>query len=412
MGIRKGRTFPSLWIHLHQYRLPNWPKSSRQRRIRPVLVAIFLTLFLTTAVEAQSQGGIEGQVLNGTAQASRESLADLPITLAVAAEGESPATFSTTTDEEGRFRFAEVDLREGSFYQVQVEYKGVIYTSEVKTFASGSEPLTFPLTIYETTNDPGSLVIERQHILVEFQVEFQQGNLTVLEFLLVENSQDRTYIGDSGGHTLRLPLPPRATNIQFEDPLMAENATFSEEGLALTQPVLPGETAVLFSYRLPLSGPEFTVTKSVVYPTTNFNFLVEDVGAQVESPTLAFVETVEAEGGKYLHYFAQDLEGGTVVTVWLSQIPAVIAGPETVSGIPLLPSWALLGLVALVMAAVLVWAVRRQPATAALSSKEDLIRAMADLDDAYAAGQVPEEEWRAKRAVMKEELARVWRTRT
>ena len=68
-----------------------------------------------------------------------------------------------------------------------------------------------------------------------------------------------------------------------------------------------------------------------------------------------------------------------------------------------------LGALALALAGIGVWFYRHSRAQAqAASSKEDLLEAIADLDDAHAAGEVPEADYQKERAELKHELKKVW----
>jgi hypothetical protein len=68
-----------------------------------------------------------------------------------------------------------------------------------------------------------------------------------------------------------------------------------------------------------------------------------------------------------------------------------------------------LGALVLALAGIGFWLYRRPRAKAAAArSKDDLLEAIAELDDAYAAGDMPEAEYQKERELLKRELLRVW----
>ncbi len=73
-----------------------------------------------------------------------------------------------------------------------------------------------------------------------------------------------------------------------------------------------------------------------------------------------------------------------------------------------------LGALVLVAGAIGGWFWRRQrpeaagTGAAAARNKDELLESIAELDDEYAAGQVPEADYRPERAALKQRLLKVW----
>ena len=66
-----------------------------------------------------------------------------------------------------------------------------------------------------------------------------------------------------------------------------------------------------------------------------------------------------------------------------------------------------LGAVAIVLLGIGFWLYRRQP-RAAGSTRDELLQALAELDDDYAAGEVEAAEYRRERQQLKDKLKRQW----
>ncbi|MFQ6001258.1 MAG: carboxypeptidase-like regulatory domain-containing protein, partial [Anaerolineae bacterium] len=149
---------------------------------------VLLFLFALTPV-VSAQGVLEGQVVNGTQGAPRDSVAGLTVTLYLVDEGGEETSLNSVTDEEGRFRFPDLTFEEGTSYWLLVEYEGITYGSGAETLGQISEP--FLLTVYETTKSDEAIEVALDHLIVSFE----PGALTVEEYYLFTNTGDRVYIG-------------------------------------------------------------------------------------------------------------------------------------------------------------------------------------------------------------------------
>src|SRR5262245_15253873 len=102
--------------------------------------------FLLAQVEAQAPTNIEGQIVNGTADAPPGILADVPVTLfQITAAG--PVTQTMPADADGRFLFTDV-ISDANAYFTRVDYAGIRYFSGILAGEDvAANPIT--LTVYE-----------------------------------------------------------------------------------------------------------------------------------------------------------------------------------------------------------------------------------------------------------------------
>lgn len=363
-------------------------------------------------------GVIEGQVANGTAGAPAESVARLEVTLHPFVDDVPQETITAVADAEGRFRFEGLARGPDRTYVVSARYQGVETFSDPLSFATGETTLPALVVVYETTEDDEAIRVERAHIIVDFV----EGAMRVGEMLVFRNDGDRTYVGREGQGTLRFSLPPEARGLRFENPRMGTSVIRTKEGFLDTLPVPPGIRQVVLSYDLPYEAGVYRFVKTIEVPTASLDLLVADVGVEVDSDQLVFQGPWEGSGGaRYLHFTAQNLARGEELVIQLSNPSAMLrtslpqqaqGAPEEAgsAGVQEAMGWIGLGLAALSVVFVLSYPrVRRRTEEPLEGKREELLLALARLDDTFEAGEIAEEEYRRRRGEVKAQLIEVMR---
>jgi len=322
----------------------------------------------------------------------------------IASRGEREERQTTRTDPRGAFRFA--NLAPEGRYRVNVKYQGAEYDTEV-TFKPGEPIRRIEIPVYDSTDDPGVLRVKVHHLLMEAG----EGSLLVKELLLVENGSDRAFIGarpvDQGRRaTLQFTLPKGADGLQDLSGLMECCVVPMESGFVDTMDVKPGVREIGFAYTIKPGSDQYTFLRPLDYPTEGVNVFVGG-GVRAESPTLEARGAVEIQGQRYLHLSGKALKPGTSLRVQLGSLPSR-------SG--LVRDLAFGAVVLLLGAGVAYPLLRRRshPRPASLTSKEafearfhELIEAIAKLDDAFEAGELPPEEYKRLRVEKKTALLEV-----
>lgn len=384
------------------------------RKLGLLLPAVLLCLVATPAVSAQGEGIIEGQVTNGTLGAPAESVAGLEVTLHEVVGGSPVLLATTTSDVDGWFRFEGLATHPDLSYRFQLEYEGIVYGA-VSGFPADETLLHVAATVYETTTSDGKIVVERQHVIVDFV----DGDAVFQELYIFNNTGDKIYVGEEGT-TLRFSLPDGAADIGFSDTETADHFVETDGGLAFVRPVMPGQKEVMYSYGLPYDGTELTISRPILYPTSSVDLLVANTGVQVESAQLVYQGLSGGDEAAYLHFSAEGLAGGAVVELRLS------GSPQGAGGSTPARSWWSRGLqeygpaVALAMGllgALLPFALRRrggnlepvaQGEVDPTAQRGELLHLIADLDDAFVEGRLDEESYSQLRAKVKGRLRDVW----
>jgi len=371
-----------------------------------------LSMDLLKIAAPKGEASITGFLVNGTPNGKAPG--NLPVTLyALSPDGSSLIyTRTVTADAAGNFTFDKLDTSTPAMYGLQTQYLKATYTSDALTFAHGGLTLTTPITVYETTSDASNISIEQMHMFFDF---VSPGSTTVGQLYILSNSGDRAYVG-SDGLSARFQLPAGATGVRFMDGDLGGRYKSVDNGFADTEAVAPGTgtTQILVSYDLPYNGKKLDLKVPIAYPAKSVNVLVPEGGAKLTSPQLTESGTRPTQGGNMVNFVGSNLAAGSSLALQLSGAPSTsgagvtASGNQTVSPILIVAAALLLVAVAIV---VFVWLRQRQQAEwveeeveDAEAEQDELLDAIAKLDDDFEAGRIQEADYRRERAELKAEL--------
>lgn len=353
-----------------------------------ILSVFFAVAVLSaTRVSAQTPTRVEGRLVNGTRDAPANSIAAVPVTLfQITAAG--PVTRSMDTDADGVFSFANVITNANSIF-TRVNYKGVLYYSDIQPAdIAGMQPIT--LTVYETQTLPADYAIDRAH----FVLDVGPRRLDGLVLLQVTNPSDRAFY-------VPLPVPSGAVNVQFEDVREQTRIVKQEDG-SMLYPVLPTTSQILYTLSLPTEPPTYELKLPIRSNITALNLLVSQAGGvQLSGGGLVPGSGFTSQNGQTYNVASTGPQGtGATFTALVSNLPGA-DNTRPLQNVVLVAG----GAGALLL--LLYPFVQRRRAVAPVSApsdRMDLLQAIAQLDDAFEAGELEEDEYRAQRASLKAEL--------
>jgi hypothetical protein len=404
---------------------------------RLALLALGLLLVLVLGVNARAQeagtspgaGVLAGRVINGTSGGPQIG-AGVAVTLHIFQADTEQASLETVTDAAGEFRFSGLDTNPDLEYWPEANYLGVAYSNDAPgQFAAGGTSLNTDLTVYETTEDDTAITLDSAHFIME---SFGQV-LRISEIHLYGNSGDRTYVGhsDDAGQrtTLFIPLPEGAVGLAFDQEAAADRFIEVDGGILDTEPVQPGQETALayFSYHLVVSGDRVPLERRFAYPVTTLNILVAQPGLALTSDQLQNMGPQSFQGRDYDFFAVGGLLPDTPLTMEL--LPVAEAAGST--GMPAAPGgsdlaaagsvtggnqgvlrWFGLALAVVAIVGVVVYTLSARPAAATAAVPDlaanprsrRLVAELADLEDAYAAGQLDDATFERQRAEKYEAL--------
>lgn len=348
-----------------------------------------------TAPPAPS-GTISGLVQNMTG-GKATPVAGQTVTLTTYVDNAEVDRATTTTDAGGRFSFGIAPSPDRT-YVVNVKYRGGDYDSLPVRLKAGERAREVTLRVYDPTTDSSAVRVNVHHVIVEPG----EGLVRVTELLVFANPTDRTYIGatvrqDGKRETLRFRLPDGAADVSYLEGLMECCVFAAPGGFVDTMDVKPGAREIGFSYTVPSRGGRTTVVRTLDYPTDLVEVFGDPAARLTAAAPLAAQAPVTTEQGTYSRFSARSLAPGTSISLALSGLPA----PRSASRRLLVAAFA--G----VTAAALVYPfIRRSGRQSGRQPRrrENLVKAIAALDDLYEAGGIAEAEYRRQRAYYKQRL--------
>lgn len=365
----------------------------------PAILAVAL-LAGAPALAADPEGAVEGALSNGTA--GGKTVAGVVVTLAVLANGAERETRQVTADALGRYRFEGLPRDTAYSYQVRAEFEGIGYNLAPAQFPPGRATLPLNLTVYETTDSPAALRMDRADIIVTVA----DGLLTVWEHYMVVNGGDRTYTGDQTADpkartTLQFVLPRNAGPPDLLEGFDRTKAIVTQQAVFDTRPVLPGAKDLFFVYHVGYTAEAYTVKRPMLYPVKRADLLLQSVDLGLTSQRLTWEPPTTIEGRQFQRLSGADLARGEVIDFTLSGLPV----PRQQDYIRAAGLVLAVGGVGFVVA----YGVRRR-SLSLREERKDCLRGMADLDDQHDRGGLSDEEYRTRRAALKARLLEMTRT--
>jgi len=439
-GMSAEAGAPSLqearWLQLNETQWREAVQAPSHPRIDDAADAVLLSAityarsfslgFTQDSPNLEGDGVITVRVLNGT---TGEAVAGAPVTLLIFDGAGFLTNREIEADEQGVARFEGLSRDPVWAFLAQALYNDMPFASDVFQFETGEPSLDVLVHVYEPGGSLDDVRIRRAHWFVNLATA---DSIDVGELHVIENGGDRVYMGEEGENgreVLVFRLPPNAVNVGVEGGEASGRFVITGDAIIDTAPLPPGQRQILFRYTLPVVDGAVDMTHPFEYPIDNLNLLIPDIGLQVEVSEWTEEPPLQTEGGAFLNYIITSLPPGSAPPVKLSGISAqalaqtmsneaAAAGGQQIidrnatpgiSGQPYTTPL-VASLAALVLAVGSVIAIRRHRSQLASEPvrrrqlREALIQAIADLDDAYEAGELAEAEYQAERTLLKAKL--------
>jgi len=276
-----------------------------------------------------------------------------------------------------------------------VEHRGLLYFGEAVTEAFQLDSL-YRIQAYDTASVPeggADLDVAARNLFLEPGPE---GWMATDVFLL-NHDGERTLYSPEEGVVWRYPLPTGIGDFEVGQGDMAPDAVrFQNQRMEVLAPIPPGERYLMVRYRIP--GREFVLP--LPGRTRRIEVLLREPAPAAEFPPLALAPPVEMEAGTaFRRYAGDDLEN--------AEVRALFA-PEPWS----LPAeWLGLALAGFLGAAGFMAFRRRSrpgasatPSGSRVPSRDEILLAIATLDEGFQELSDPSEERRASYRAQREAL--------
>lgn len=361
---------------------------------------------------------IQGQVSDGT---TRQPLTRQKVQV-ISPRGGMAVVGEATTDASGHFSIDDSRIGANGFYLIQATYQGVDYHAPVQFDPSGDAVAN--LTAYESSGKEPELRINSARVIV--RAEGPQAHIQ--ELYAVENPTRKAYTNPKGTFVFHIApgvdSPTVAAVGLMNMPLPQKPEKGKKPGdFYITYALKPGRNVMMVAYDADYSGKQLSLDDSVAYPIAQIQLFVVPSNLTVNSKLFTAAGR-DSETGAQI-YEASDLKAGAGFAAQLAGEPAaggeeanadqqqqqtqVKTVPDSVTsvGVPLLLCFLLVLLWALGIRASKEWPrwkARQQgsPVQKQFRARLDtLINSIADIDELYASGKIPEKQYWKERLELK-----------
>ena len=359
---------------------------------------------------------ITGQITNGSG-------GDLPANLNIVLHGYvnmiETINLSTTVRTDGSYEFSDVPLESNIAFIVSVDLDGTAYNSDVAVYDGSTTDFDLPITIFETTTDASSISAERLHIFFDFS---NPDTVQVIEIYILSNSSNKTIVAEEPGNALlTYILPEGASNLEFENGQIGNPFITTEKGFGDPTSILPGASSYQLMYAFDMPYGKKLEIKQLFSISIGSVIVMTPDGVKVSSDQLTDAGIRDVQGQSYSMFNAENIAAGETLTLSISGTPLTGSSVSATSGTSqtnLVIGLAIFGAV-LILAGLFFFLRSRNSKeeiddendpdeTDALGNDPDqLMDAIASLDDQYKAGTLAQEAYQKRRAELKARLIEI-----
>jgi uncharacterized membrane protein len=241
----------------------------------------------------------------------------------------------------------------------------------------------------------------------------QVGVLTVIN---VENRGDRVWVPDltdpqlTGLDLLRFNIPEGFTNLSVESELPTGNILEIPTGFALTNPIPPGEFAILVSYILGYEGDSFDFNLKLPYGADKVRMLLPEDGGSIDAEGFGSPDVVVVADSVFNQYQGNNYAAGVELGATFSRLPQPTifqAISDFFSGRTylIIIIW-IVGIAFLAILGYAIYSTRKGSKLSnedddELANRDDIIAEIVALDEEYEADKIDEDEYSDRRCELK-----------
>jgi len=186
---------------------------------------------------------------------------------------------TTRADSRGRFGFG-FAADSTAAYLLSVRHDGIEYFSAPVASTPG-RPDTGVVIVVADTSSSAPVSAKERTLLISAADE--TGSRTVVDWIVLQNSGERTRVARNKQPSWGALLPAEAQNVQLADAALsqfsAEAVEFRGDSVLVFAPISPGQKELILQYHIPGAARQFVAPTA---PGTDSVFvLLEEPGAQV-----------------------------------------------------------------------------------------------------------------------------------
>ena len=285
------------------------------------LVLLLLFGHTTSAHAAATNGQVSGQVVDGSNK--NAPVSNLNVTLQMAQNSSTSDVTSAKTDAQGRFTFKKLNTDQTISYVIYAYYQDAQYVSDAVTLDT-KPTQSVQLQVYEEMHTTKNIAILQANVLVR-NTDPSKGIITVSQVYSFDNLNPKTYVGSlnaSSGmpNALLFSLPSGVRNITLGAGFSGYQVLQVDKGFATNAALLPGTNDFSFSYDVPYTTSNYTLSYRTIYPTVSLSFLI-DPDLHASSKELSSAGLVNTDNQVYHSYTASTLPANSAIAINLQGLP-------------------------------------------------------------------------------------------
>ena len=407
-------------IYIH-YLDSNVPQRffARAFNIRNVVVLTAVTIlalaFVTAPQSAQAQdqqNSILGKVTNRTEGGVLPDDLEVILMSIDVAKNQIIEQETITVDEDGIFGFSNLVSGPGLVYRVVVNAESYAPSIDMSTVEDWQN---VRMSIYDETTSLDDITVS-SYVMMVPTIDARSRQAGVLTVINVDNRGDRIWIPDlsdpnlTGLDLLRFNLPEGYSDLAIESELPNGNVLEIPTGFALTNPVPPGEAAILISYIIPYEGDGFDFTLKLPYGADQVRTLLPDDAGEISAEGFGTLESVFVADNVFNQFEGDNYAKGDEVLISYSGLPQPKL-LQTVSDFFQGRTYVvvIIWIIGVAMLGIFVWAIyssRKRSHQYAdddgeLVGRSDFLAEIAALDDEFEANKIDEDEYNEQREELK-----------
>ncbi|MCP4362271.1 MAG: cytochrome c [Chloroflexi bacterium] len=362
---------------------------------------------------------VSGLVVNGS---TAVEVNDAQVILRAFNTNFEPAlTMTTTVDSGGRYTFELTDVLPDWVYLATAEYNDLSFNSNAVQLSRENPELDLPIIVYDTSSDPDVVSIEQIHMILSFV----PGGLQVSELYVFNNDANAVFVGETGNAiegTVAIQIPAGAAEVDFrrafgslDNFVPAPEVIQTETGWADTLPLRPGTGSanLLVSYQLSYEDG-LLLAHPLTYPLNNVTAILTDDNVTVGGDGWQSQGAQTTGGSTFISYMNSSLTGAEALSMELDGRPHQLSDSQgnTIATRndtqELIIGLSAFGL-ALIAGLFLVrkWQMGEDTADDDAEAQA-LLETIAELDDAYEAGDIGQSDYAQQREQLKADLIAIW----
>ena len=319
---------------------------------------------------------------------------------------------TTTVNQDGIFRFDNLVSGPGLSYRVVVNHG--TFTPSVD-MANVENWQNVRLSIFDETKSLEDITVS-SYVMMIPTIDARSRQVGVLTVINVDNRGDTVWVPDltdpalTGLDLLRFNLPKGFSDLAIESQLPTGNILEIDTGFALTNPVPPGEAAILISYILRYEKDSFDFNLKLPYGADQVRILLPDEGGTISAEGFGAGESVVVAEKMFNQYQGEDYAAGVELLTTFSELPQ----PTTLQKLSDFFKGrtyviAIISVVGIALLSILGYAMFSSRKNSDLSSDDDddvisradVIAEIAALDEEFEANNIDEDDYNERRDELK-----------